>query len=70
MGRLFLRKHSATRVERVAVDPRAVFLNIPYDARFQKLYLAYLAGIVSFGLKPKVALEVPGGIGRLLASST
>ncbi len=49
----------------MTVDPRAVFLNIPYDARFQKLYLAYIAGVVSFGLKPKVALEVPGGTGRL-----
>lgn len=47
------------------VDPRAVFLNIPYDSKFERLYLAYIAGIVVFGLKPKIALEVPGGVGGL-----
>jgi hypothetical protein len=43
----------------------SVFLNIPYDAQFEKLYLAYIAGITAFGLEPHATLEVPGGARRL-----
>lgn len=42
-----------------------VFLNIPYDTRFQNLYLAYICGVSAFGLVPRATLEVPGGAGRL-----
>jgi len=48
--------------------PRAsesLFLNIPYDSSFSNLYLAYIAGISSFGLVPRVSLEIPGGERRL-----
>jgi len=38
---------------------RSVFLNIPYDAGFQRLYLAYIAGISAFGLVPRATLEIP-----------
>lgn len=38
-----------------------VFLNIPYDEGFVDLYLAYLAGISSFGLTPRATIEIPGG---------
>lgn len=48
-----------------AVDPHTVFLNIPYDASFANLYLAYIAGITAFGLVPRATLEVPGGERRL-----
>jgi hypothetical protein len=27
--------------------------------------LAYIAGAISFGLKPRAALEIPGGVGRI-----
>ena len=47
------------------LDPTAAFLNIPYDKQFEKLYLAYIAGITSFGLVPKATLEIPGGVRRL-----
>ncbi len=43
----------------------SVFLNIPYDARFENLYLAYIAGITAFGLVPRATLEIPGGTRRL-----
>jgi hypothetical protein len=43
----------------------SVFLNIPYDAQFIKLYLAYIAGTVAFGLEPHATLEIPGGARRL-----
>jgi hypothetical protein len=51
----------------VAVEPqaRAVFLNFPYDRQFVPLCLAYITGVCSFGLVPRVALELPGGERRL-----
>ena len=45
--------------------PASVFLNIPYDKRFQNLYLAYIAGISAFGMVPRATLEIPGGTRRL-----
>lgn len=45
--------------------PRNVFLNIPYDAGFERLYLAFIAGISAFGLVPRATLEIPGGQRRL-----
>jgi len=51
----------------VPVEPpgKAVFLNFPYDQQFVPLYLAYIAGVCSYQLIPRVALEVPGGQRRL-----
>ena len=43
----------------------SVFLNIPYDRRFSKLCLAYIAGIACFGLRPRATLEIPGSERRL-----
>lgn len=45
--------------------PASVFLNVPYDSRFQPLYLAYIAGISAFKLVPRATLEIPGGMRRL-----
>src|SRR6266849_6868126 len=45
--------------------PSAVFLNFPYDDPFIPLLLAYIAGVCSFGLIPRAALEVAGGRRRL-----
>jgi hypothetical protein len=42
-----------------------VFLNIPYDRNFEKLYLAYIAGLSAFGLYPRATLEIPTSIRRL-----
>jgi hypothetical protein len=46
-------------------DTDSVFLNIPYDRRFGRLYLAYIAGLIELGLTPKVTLGIPGGAARL-----
>ena len=46
-------------------QPTSVFLNFPYDLQFAPLYLAYISGVCSFGLTPRVALELPGGERRL-----
>ncbi len=41
------------------------FINIPYDKRYQNLYLAFIAGLTAFGLDPRATLEIPGGARRL-----
>lgn len=43
----------------------SVFLNIPYDSAFEKLYLAYIAGLSAFGLIPRATLEIPTSQRRL-----
>lgn len=45
--------------------PAEVFLNVPYDQKFENLFLAYIAGIRAFGLAPRATLEIPGGKRRL-----
>jgi hypothetical protein len=50
---------------RPQAEPNSVFLNIPYDAQFQPLYLAYIVGLTELGLTPKATLAIPGGIARL-----
>ncbi|MDQ2924764.1 MAG: hypothetical protein M3R43_04320 [Acidobacteriota bacterium] len=49
---------------RTVVD-KNVFLNIPYDQPFEKLYLAYIVGLIQLGLTPFVTLAIPGGNARL-----
>jgi hypothetical protein len=41
------------------------FLNIPYDDRYQLLYVAFVAGLSGFGLVPHATLELPGPQRRL-----
>ncbi len=42
----------------------SVFLNIPYDAGFEDLYLAYIVGLSQLGLRINVTLAIPNQ-GRL-----
>ena len=53
----------------LAIQPEqtnnAVFLNIPYDEPFRRLYIAYITGLIHLGLDPRVTLEIPGGQNRL-----
>ena len=42
-----------------------VFLNIPYDSKYQNLCLAFICGISALGFVPRATLEIPGGIRRL-----
>jgi hypothetical protein len=46
-------------------DPRAVFLNIPYDDEFRSLYIAYIVGLFQLDLIPHLAAEIAGGERRL-----
>jgi hypothetical protein len=36
--------------------PEQVFLNIPYDAKVERLYSAYILGVIELGLKPRATL--------------
>jgi|SRR5689334_2705189 hypothetical protein len=53
------------RVPRHRVKSDACFLNIPYDERFEKLYLAYVVGLTAHGLVPTATLGVPRDARRL-----
>jgi hypothetical protein len=56
------RKRRARPAENLPTD---VYLNIPYDAKFENLYLAYIAGLSAFGFVPRAALEIPASTRRL-----
>lgn len=47
------------------VSHYGTFLNVPYDRKFEPLYLAFIAGICGFGLAPHAVLEIPGSERRL-----
>jgi hypothetical protein len=50
---------------RARVKPDVCFLNIPYDNRFEKLYLAYIVGLTAHGLEPAATLGIPRDARRL-----
>ena len=41
------------------------FLNVPYDRRYEPLYLAFIAGLSGFGLVPRATVEIPTSDRRL-----
>jgi len=47
------------------MDPTFAFINIPFDSRFEPLYLALIAGLCGFGLVPQAVLQIPGSQRRL-----
>jgi hypothetical protein len=57
------RRRSASRRPRRLPD--AAFLNVPYDAKHEELFLAFLAGLSGFALIPHTTLEIPGSQRRL-----
>jgi len=56
---------SPKKKQMARLSPQTAFINIPYDDRFQDLYLAFIAGLSAFGLDPRATVEVPGGTRRL-----
>ena len=44
---------------------KTAFLNVPYDKRFENLYLAFIAGLCGFGLFPRATVELVGSRRRL-----
>ena len=55
----------AAKVRPPKVEPKWVFLTIPYDRAFEHLYLACITALTSLGLYPKTTLGIPGGQRRL-----
>src|SRR6266850_2407623 len=45
------------------------FLNVPYDRRYERLYLAFIAGLSAFGLAPARLSSWPGAGDDWSASS-
>jgi len=52
-------------VQTAEYSEKSVFLNIPYDDRFRRLYIAYITGLIHLDLKPRATIEIPGGKNRL-----
>ncbi len=46
-------------------SPEDVFLNVPFDAKHERLYLALIAGLTGLGLTPRSVLEIPPAEDRL-----
>jgi hypothetical protein len=42
-----------------------VFFNVPFDSRYERLYVALISGIITLGLAPHCSLEVPATRNRL-----
>jgi hypothetical protein len=38
---------------------RSVFINVPFDKRYERLYVALIAGLSGVGLIPRSSLEIP-----------
>jgi hypothetical protein len=49
----------------MAFHRASVFINIPFDKQYERLYLALIAGIVGLGGYPRSTLEVPPTKDRL-----
>ena len=41
------------------------FINVPFDKQYERLYLAFIAGLCGFGLVPQSVLQIPGSHRRL-----
>ena len=53
------------RQTRSSISRPSVFLNLPYDSKFESLFLAYIAGVSAFGMTPHATLEIAGSKRRL-----
>jgi hypothetical protein len=53
------------RIAKRVVNRESVFLNIPYDAAFENLFLAYIAATSAFSFTPRATLEIPTSQRRL-----
>src|SRR5437016_717783 len=55
----------ARRSSRSSPFDRSVFINIPYDSKYERLYVALVAGIVCLARQPRVVLADVSGDVRL-----
>jgi hypothetical protein len=54
-----------SRKPRTTVNQQSAFLNIPFDAKDEDLFVAFIAGLCTFGLVPHTTLELTGSQRRL-----
>lgn len=47
------------------VAPRYAFINLPYSKRYERVYLAFIAGLAGYGLVPSTALHDPSSRSQL-----
>src|SRR5437870_903348 len=50
---------------RLKTSARSVFLNCPFDSKYENLYLALIAGATALGLTQRCVLEIPTTAARL-----
>lgn len=43
---------------KIAPDPQAVFLNIPYDSAYEPIFIGLVAALLALGRKPRCTLEL------------
>jgi hypothetical protein len=48
-----MRRKKQTHAAEVRARATSVFLNVPYDADFENLFLAYIAGLSAYGFNPR-----------------
>jgi hypothetical protein len=41
------------------VTPPVAFINLPYHKRYERVYLAFIAGVAGYGFKPTAAVHSP-----------
>ncbi len=46
------------------IERQAVFVNLPYDVQFSRLYLAYITALSAYGFIPRATVGI-AGMGRL-----
>jgi hypothetical protein len=42
-----------------------VFINLPFDDRHERIFLAMIAGLVGLGLNPRSVVQIPASVDRL-----
>lgn len=48
------------------IDPKSVFLNVPFDKKYEQIFIGIVVGLVTLGLKPRSVIEIPEqGQGRM-----
>jgi hypothetical protein len=46
-------------VAAIKPEPPVAFINVPYSKRYERVYLAFIAGVASYGLVPTAAVRDP-----------
>jgi len=46
-------------VRKRAAEPSLAFINLPYAKRYERVYLAFIAGVAGYGLVPTAAVRDP-----------